>query len=177
MTPMHARMMADHGTWMSGRMLALCGKLTNAERKRDLGAFFKSIRGTFDHLVYGDVASMGRLTGSAMPTRRIGAIVRESWDELAAARRALNRRIEGWAADVTEQWLAETMSYVSGNDGKTRLLARWVLVTRMFNHATHHRGQVTTLMEQLGIEPVSRICPGRPRFTTAACWPRRRCDR
>jgi hypothetical protein len=50
-------MMAAYGAWMNGRMLDLCGKLTDAERKRDLGAFFRSIHGTFDHLVYG--ASLG----------------------------------------------------------------------------------------------------------------------
>ena len=111
MTPIHVRMMAAYGAWMNGRMLELCGTLTDAERRRDLGAFFKSIHGTFDHLVYGDVAWMGRFTGSPMPTKRIGIVVHESWDELAAARRAMDVRMEDWAGDVTEQWLAETMSY------------------------------------------------------------------
>jgi uncharacterized damage-inducible protein DinB len=45
------------------------------------------------------------------------------------------------------------MSYVSVNDGMTRLLPRGVLVTHMFNYATHHRGRLTTLMKQLGVEP------------------------
>jgi uncharacterized damage-inducible protein DinB len=162
MTPIHVRMMAAYGSWMNGRMLDLCGSLPDAERKRDLGAFFKSIHGTFDHLVYGDVAWMGRFTGSAMPTKRIGEIVYESWEELDSARRAMDRRIEGWAADVTESWLAEIMSYVSVNDGRTRLLPRWVLVTHMFNHGTHHRGQLTALMKQLGVEPGVTDLPWLP---------------
>lgn len=162
MTPTHVRMMAAYGSWMNGRMLDLCGRLADAERKSDRGAFFKSIHGTFDHLVYGDVAWMGRFTGSPMPTKRIGEIVYESWEELDAARRAMDRRIEGWAADVTEAWLAEIMSYVSVNDGKTRLLPRWVLVTHMFNHGTHHRGQLTTLMKQLGVEPGVTDLPWLP---------------
>jgi len=161
-TPIHVRMMAAYGAWMNGRMLDLCGKLTDAERKRDLGAFFKSIHGTFDHLVYGDVAWMGRFTGSPMPTKRIGVVVHESWDGLAAARRAMDGRMEDWARDVSEQWLAETMSYVSVNDGKTRILPRWVLVTHMFNHGTHHRGQLTTLMKQLGIDPGVTDLPWLP---------------
>ena len=148
MTPTHVRMMAAYGAWMNGRMLQLCGTLTDAERKRDLGAFFKSVHGTFDHLIYGDVAWMGRFTGSPMPTKRIGIIVHESWDELAAARRAMDNRMEDWAADVT--------------DGKTRVLPRWVLVTHMFNHGTHHRGQLTTLMKQLGIDPGVTDLPWLP---------------
>jgi uncharacterized damage-inducible protein DinB len=155
-------MMAAYSTWMNRRMLSLCGQLNDAERKRDLGAFFKSIHGTFDHLNYGDVAWMGRFTGTPMPSKRIGVVVHESWDELAAARCTLDGRIENWAREVTEGWLAETMSYVSVNDGKTRVLPRWVLVTHMFNHGTHHRGQLTTLMKQLGIEPGVTDLPWLP---------------
>ena len=154
--------MAAYSTWMNGRMLSLCGQLTDAERKRDLGAFFKSIHGTFDHLIYGDVSWMGRSTGSPIAGKRIVGVPYESWDELAAARRAMDTRMEEWAAGVTEEWLAESMSYVSVNDGKTRILPRWVLVTHMFNHGTHHRGQLTALMKQLGIEPGVTDLPWLP---------------
>jgi uncharacterized damage-inducible protein DinB len=70
--------------------------------------------------------------------------------------------MEDWARNVTGDWLAETMSYVSVNDGKTRILPRWVLVTHMLNHGTHHRGQLTTLMKQLGIEPGVTDLPWLP---------------
>jgi len=162
MTPTHVRMMAAYGAWMNRRMLDLCGGLTDADRRRDLGAFFKSIHGTFDHLIYGDVSWMGRFTGSPMPTRRIGEIAHATWEELDTARRALDSRIEAWASDVTEPWLAETMSYVSVNDGKSRTLPRWVLVAHMFNHGTHHRGQLTTLMKQLGSDPGVTDLPWLP---------------
>jgi uncharacterized damage-inducible protein DinB len=154
--------LAAYGAWMNGRMLDLCGKLTDAERRRDLGAFFKSIHGTFDHLIHGDVAWMGRFTGSPMPIKRIGVVAHESWDELDAARRALDGRMQSWAADLTEGWLADDMSFVSVSDGKTRVLPRWVLVTHMFNHGTHHRGQLTTLMKQLGMEPGVTDLPWLP---------------
>ena len=162
MTPIQVRMMVAYGAWMNGRLLDLCGTLTDVERKRDLGAFFKSIHGTFDHLIYGDIAWMGRFTGSPMPVKPIGEIVHESWSALDAARRAMDSRIEEWALTVTEPWLAENMSYVSVNDGKTRVLPRWVLVTHMFNHGTHHRGQLTTLMKQLGLEPGVTDLPWLP---------------
>ncbi|HEY3146774.1 MAG TPA: DinB family protein [Dongiaceae bacterium] len=162
MTPVYVRMMAAYGVWMNGRVLDLCGRLADAERRRDLGAFFKSIHGTFDHLIYGDVSWMGRFTDGPMPAKRIGEVAYETWQELAAARRALDQRMEAWAGDVTERWLGETMSYVSVNDGKTRILPRWVLVTHMFNHGTHHRGQLTTLMKQVGIDPGVTDLPWLP---------------
>ena len=162
MTPTYVRMMAAYGAWMNGRMLESCGALTDADRRRDLGAFFKSVHGTFDHLIYGDAAWMGRFTGSAMPVKPIGEIAHATWEELDEARRALDIRIERWAADLTEEWLAERMSYVSVNDGKTRTLPRWVLATHMFNHGIHHRGQLTTLMKQLGIDPGVTDLPWLP---------------
>jgi uncharacterized damage-inducible protein DinB len=49
-----------------------------------------------------------------------------------------------------------------GNHVARCILPRWVLVTYMFNHATHHRGQLTTLMKQLGIDPGVTDLPWLP---------------
>lgn len=171
MTPTQVRMMAAYGAWMNDRLLAGCGRLSDADRRRDLGAFFKSVHGTFDHINYGDVAWMGRLTGSPMPSKRIGEIMDESWSDLAARRRALDDQVAEWSCSVTEAWLADSMSYVSVNDGKTRILPRWVLVTNMFNHGTHHRGQLTTLMKQLGIDPGVTDLPWLPALYDGSVLP------
>lgn len=158
----YLRVMAAYGAWMNGRMLDLCGRLPDANRRRDLGAFFKSVHGTFDHLIFGDVAWMGRFTGSSMPGQPAGEIAYESWDELDAARRALDRRMAAWAKDVTNAWLAADMTYTSGIDGRTRTLPRWILATHMINHGTHHRGQLSTLMKQLGLDPGTTDLPWLP---------------
>ena len=59
-------------------------------------------------------------------------------------------------------WLAETLQYRSNVDGITRVLPAWILVTHVFNHQTHHRGQVTTLMKQLGHDPGVTDIPWLP---------------
>lgn len=162
--PGYVRVMAEYGAWMNGHMLDLCGGLSEEARRRDMGAFFKSVHGTFDHIVFGDVAWMGRFTGSAMPAKPAGEITFESWPDLDAARRALDQRIIAWAGSVTVAWLTEPMTYTSGIDGRTRTLPRWVLVTHMFNHGTHHRGQLSTLMKQLGVDPGTTDLPWLPRL-------------
>ena len=86
----------------------------------------------------------------------------EGWEELAAARRALDRRIETWAAALPAAWLVDILSYVSATDGKTRQLPRWMLVTHMFSHGTHHRGRLTTSMKQLGVDPGVTDLPWLP---------------
>jgi uncharacterized damage-inducible protein DinB len=54
--------------------------------------------------------------------------------------------------------------YTSNVDGKTGVLPTWVLVIHMFNHQTHHRGHVTTLIKQLGREPGITDLPWLPEF-------------
>ena len=48
------RTMAQYNRWMNGRLYAVCAEIPDAERKRDRGAFFKFIHGTFNHLLLGD---------------------------------------------------------------------------------------------------------------------------
>ena len=79
-------------------------------------------------------------------------------------REALDRRIVGWAIGLTDEWLAESLTYTSKVDGKTRTVANWVLVTHMFNHQTHHRGQVTTLLSQMGLDMGTTDLPFMPIF-------------
>jgi len=52
--------------------------------------------------------------------------------------------------------------YTNNVDQKTRVLSAWMLVTHLFNHQTHHRGQLTTLIKQLGYEPGITDLPWLP---------------
>ncbi|HEX5688829.1 MAG TPA: DinB family protein, partial [Roseiflexaceae bacterium] len=60
LSPAHVRTMAAYNRAMNERVYEACAKLTDAERKRDAGAFFKSIHGTLNHLLVGDTVWMGR---------------------------------------------------------------------------------------------------------------------
>jgi uncharacterized damage-inducible protein DinB len=57
------QLMAQYNRWMNQKLYAVCAEIPDAERKRDLGALFKSIHGTLNHLLYGDKALMGRFVG------------------------------------------------------------------------------------------------------------------
>ena len=70
-----------------------------------------------------------------------------------------NGRLLTWSAALTEAWLAQPLTYTSKVDGKTRTLPHWVLVTHLFNHQTHHRGQVTTLLAQMQLDIGSTDIP------------------
>lgn len=59
----HARRMAAYNRWMNERLYALCASLSEEERRRDMGAFFRSVHGTLNHLLLADRVWMGRFLG------------------------------------------------------------------------------------------------------------------
>ncbi len=144
--------MAEYNAWMNVRLYDICASIPEPELKRDRRAFFGSIFSTLNHIVYGDLAFMSRFTGDPPVVPELGRDLHERFDALREGRMALDDRILKWAATLDEDWLAGLLTYVSKVDAATRTVPRWVLVTHMFNHQTHHRGQVTTLLSQMGLD-------------------------
>ena len=66
----YALLMAEYNQWMNGKLYDGCARLSDEERKRDRGAFFKSIHGTLNHLVWGDRAWLPRFNGKSYARRR-----------------------------------------------------------------------------------------------------------
>lgn len=158
MTPHYAHTMARYNQWMNEKLYAACERLPDAERKADRGAFFKSVHSTLNHLSWGDSMWLGRFTqGTPLakdyPKAPIGSDLHEDWEALKTARVAMDADILAWAATVDPAWLARDFSWYSGLTKSTRTRPAWLLVVHMFNHQTHHRGQVTTLLAQCGIDP------------------------
>ncbi|MBX3664392.1 MAG: damage-inducible protein DinB [Burkholderiales bacterium] len=164
MSPAHCALMARYNRWMNDRLYALCAEITDAERKKDRGAFFRSIHGTLNHLLFGDVVWMGRFQGTGTPAAII-AELHADFGELRTAREAMDARILDWTATLGDGWLAAPFTYVSNVDRKSRTMPAWAAVAHLFNHQTHHRGQLTTLLSQLGIEPGVTDIPFLPEFT------------
>ena len=89
----YALLMAEYNQWMNGKLYAGCARLSDEERKRDRGAFFKSIHGTLNHLVWGDRAWLPRFNGKSYPTGPAGVDLYDDFDALTRrARRDGSRR-------------------------------------------------------------------------------------
>jgi uncharacterized damage-inducible protein DinB len=167
-TKSHNQLMAQYNEWMNSRMYALCASLPDSELRKDRGAFFKSIYATLNHIAYGDLAFLSRFTGNPSVVPELGADLFGTFELLRAERAALDQRILVWAESLSSSWLAETLTYRSKIDGKSRTVPRWMLVTHMFNHQTHHRGQVTTLLSQMGLDVGTTDIPFMPQFDAQA---------
>jgi uncharacterized damage-inducible protein DinB len=160
--------MARYNEWMNSSMYALCASLPATELHKDRGAFFKSIYATLNHIAYGDLSFMSRFTGNPGVVPNPGADLFGTFGALRTERAALDRRILAWSESLSPDWLAESLTYVSKIDGMTRTVPRWVLVTHMFNHQTHHRGQVTTLLSQMGLDIGTTDIPFMAQFHARA---------
>jgi uncharacterized damage-inducible protein DinB len=157
-------LMARYNQWMNEKLYQVCAVIPDKERKKDLGAFFRSVHGTLNHLLYGDKAWMSRFVGKPSAVTAIGEELHQDFDRLRADRTALDQQILDWSHALSPHWLEAPFEYTSNVDGKTRVLPAWALVMHMFNHQTHHRGQVTTLIKQLGHEPGITDLPWLPEF-------------
>lgn len=153
---------ARYNQWMNQKVYAVCAEIDDAERRRDRGAFFRSIHGTLNHLLLGDRVWMCRFTGRQYPIAPMGVDLYDDFDELCAARVAMDQEILDWTAQLTGQWLSEPLTWTSGTDGQTRSRPRWLCVSHLFNHQTHHRGQLTTLLCQLGHDVGTTDLPWMP---------------
>ena len=153
-TPSYARAMAAYNAEMNRRLYAAADTLDDASRRAEGGAFFGSIHGTLCHLLWGDTIWMSRFDGWEKPDVGIqgSADWITDWAALTAARIKADARIEDWAARLTPEDLAGDLIWFSGATGRDMRRPRWLLITHMFNHQTHHRGQAHALLTRAGAQ-------------------------
>lgn len=164
-------LMAQYNRWMNRKLYHLCASLSEEERRRDRGAFFKSLHGTLNHIMFGDKMWMGRFVGEPFAGAKMGQELYADFAALRAERERMDDWIVDWAGKISPQWLAAPFSFTSGLDGVTRTMPAWALVTQLFNHQTHHRGQITTLLMQMGIDPGATDVPWTPELASACGTP------
>jgi uncharacterized damage-inducible protein DinB len=152
-TPDYVRTMASYNSWMNQRIYDACKKLPDAERKRDKGAFFKSIHGTLNHLLLADRVWMGRFTGRPFAITSLDQELYADFAQLRSEREEQDRIIRVWADDLTADQLGSELAFTSIVSPQPRRYPFAFAVMHFFNHQAHHRGQVTTLLSQNIIDP------------------------
>ncbi|NJK99421.1 MAG: hypothetical protein HC910_02225 [Spirulinaceae cyanobacterium SM2_1_0] len=158
------RRFAQYNQCFNQRLYALIATLSEAERQQDRGAFFGSLHGTLNHILLADRIWLGRcqrLVGpfAALVEARLldtvaslDAILYANYAELTTERQATDAALQAWTVELTAASLSRSMRY-SNSAGVVREHPLWLAIAHLFNHQTHHRGQVTTLLMQLGRDP------------------------
>jgi len=151
----YAQNMVRYNRWQNRSLYREAGRLTDAQRREDRGAFFKSVQRTLCHILTADHIWMSRFDGWDMPSAR-GAKSPDwvtDWDQLCAQRIKTDERLIAWADRLSDADLAGNLTWISGLQGSENTRPKWILVAHMFNHQTHHRGQVHALLTSFGMTP------------------------
>jgi uncharacterized damage-inducible protein DinB len=150
--PIYAQTMARYNRWQNANLHSLGSTLSEEARRQDRGAFFKSIHATLNHLMWADRLWMSRIAGLAKPAGGIpeSAFHIDDWAQLKNERVTFDDWLVGWSdrLDAAEIGGDLTWRSVSSNSQITR--PRWFAIVHMFNHQTHHRGQVHAMLTAAG---------------------------
>jgi uncharacterized damage-inducible protein DinB len=150
-----ARTMAHYNRWQNESLYRGADTLDDSERRTDRGAFFKSIHATLNHLLWADMVWMSRLSGTPKPEGGISSstTVRDDWTMLKRDRVEFDARIVAWANRLDDEWLKGNLAWYSGATKRDLVKPRWIAVVHLFNHQTHHRGQVHAMLTAAGAKP------------------------
>lgn len=151
-TPEFCQMMASYNTWQNEQMRAAAEKLTEAELRADQGAFFGSIMGTMNHLLWGDLSWMARFDGGDFPEGSIEESPTHTptlavW---SAERFRTDGRIKQWSDKLHNIDLQGDITWFSGSQNRDVAVPLAQAIVHFFNHQTHHRGQVHSLLTAAG---------------------------
>jgi len=147
-----ARTMAAYNRWMNEGLYDVCAALSADARNADRGAFFRSVHGTLNHLLLGDKVWMGRFTDRPFVVRSLDQELYADFAELRSERARMDAAIEAWARGLTDAVLRGELVYTSIVNPQRHSADMAICVMHFFNHQTHHRGQLTTLLSQLGVD-------------------------
>ncbi|MDQ2704785.1 MAG: DinB family protein [Pseudomonadota bacterium] len=146
----HFMMFAAYNAWANGRIYEAASELGKEEFGRDAGAFFKSMRGTLNHLLVTDRIWMKRFTGEGAAPASLDTILYVDFAKLRKARQVEDKRIVDWIGSLGEKAFAGRFTYMTVTDMRTVSQRLAPALSHLFNHQTHHRGQAHTILTVLG---------------------------
>ena len=155
MTLQDLKTLLDYHYWARDRLLDALEPLTPEQFNRDLGSSFRSIRETVVHTYAAEWAWHSRWQGQS-PT---ALVTSEAFPDVAAVRRAWaehEQKMRAFLEGLGEEGLTRAFEYklLSGDPGSSQF---WQMLQHVVNHASYHRGQVTTMLRQLNVKPAKSM--------------------
>jgi uncharacterized damage-inducible protein DinB len=153
MTPKEMGALYDYNDWANRRVLDSCAALTPEQFTQDLRSSFPSVRDTLAHILGAEWIWLERWNGRSPASLPPGteypdlASLRARWDVLGA-------ELLDFVSEVTASELEQVVEY-RNLKGKNFTYPLGVMLQHVVNHGSYHRGQVATLLRQLGATPLS----------------------
>jgi uncharacterized damage-inducible protein DinB len=141
----------DYNYWARDRQLEACAAIGTEQLLRPLGGSFASLRDTLAHMAGVEWIWLERWLGHS-PKELPAAEEFPSLEAISERWSTVERDMRAYLAGLTDDDLQATRTYV-GTRGNVWTYPLWRMHMHLLNHQSYHRGQVTTLMRQLGAAP------------------------
>lgn len=152
MSPQEIQQLFDYNAWANRRVMTAAEKLTPEQFLKPLHSSFSSVRDTLAHIYGAEYIWLERFQGGSPPMPQADRFpelktLRTAWDEL-------EQRLLDFGGGLTQSALDAELEYKTYTMGVVRDPLSHAM-QHLVNHSTYHRGQVTTLLRQHGVEGVS----------------------
>jgi len=147
------RMMSRYNRWQNGWLFDAAGKLSEADRQKDRAGFWGGIQTTLCHLYWGDQIWFSRfdlIDPPGVAIQQSGTFLQD-WAVLAEKRNLLDDMVVRWSDEFADGPIEGTLKWFSGAVNKEMEAPLSVILPHIFNHQTHHRGQVHGMLTDAGV--------------------------
>ena len=150
----YCRLLARYNTWQNASLVTAADGLTDADRWKDRGAFFQSIAATLNHLYWADALMLQRLEGNERPQDTVKHSLTDpsDWDDFKALRLKRDEEVESWAGKLNDTDLDGVIAWYPPGSTTRIVKPKALCAVGLFNHQTHHRGQVHAMLTGSGCE-------------------------
>jgi uncharacterized damage-inducible protein DinB len=143
----HFQMLARYNRIANERLFVKCAQLDDTEYRKRRAGSFGSIHALLNHILLGDRRWMGLFESGERVTPPLNQILYEDFSGLRSARAQEDARIESFFAGLNSAFWDQSFAYTN-NQGKDYVETAHVACSHLFNHQTHHRGQVHVMLSQ-----------------------------
>jgi len=153
LSPEMLRTLFAYDTWANSRTFDACSALTHEQFLRNMGSSFPSVRDTLAHIVGAQWVWLERFNGRIPP----GLPKSEEFPEFAVLRERageVQHDLNRYVQSLMPEDVAAMFEYrdLKGNAHRNY---RWQVLQHLANHGTYHRGQIASLLRQIGVKPIS----------------------
>jgi uncharacterized damage-inducible protein DinB len=144
--------LAEYNRWMNENLCTVCSGMKDEERKRDMGSFFRSIHATFNHILLVDRLWLARIRKEPITVSSLDQELYADFSELTRERTKTDKDIALLVKSLDTKNLIEPVVYTSIVSKTEVVLPLGSILIHLFHHQTHHRGQITAMISQLGYD-------------------------
>lgn len=143
----------EYNRWANGRVLDAASTLNPQDFTKNLGSSYGSVRDTLVHVLSAEWIWLKRWKGISLKAMLVPSdfpttsSLRTRWADV-------EREQAEFVSEVTQEATEMVLAYVN-TEGESWNYPLWQMMQHVVNHSTYHRGQITTMLRQLGAQPIA----------------------